>query len=105
MSINRINKIILCSRIELKSIDKIDFYAEASNNIVKNFCDYFLPQLKYNNFNILYTFNKPEKNTKEKIVLFTRNGETHIINLSLYKYSHQLYERIIYLDKKFLERH
>ncbi|EUT90559.1 hypothetical protein PFAG_00915 [Plasmodium falciparum Santa Lucia] len=42
MSINRINKIILCSRIELKTIDKIDFYTEASNNIVKNFCDYFL---------------------------------------------------------------
>ncbi|CRH00599.1 conserved Plasmodium protein, unknown function [Plasmodium relictum] len=102
MSINRINKVILCSKVELKSIEKIDFYATTSKSIVKDFCEFFLPFLKYNNFNVVCNFhNTKEKN--EKVVLSPKNGDKHIINLSLYKYSQQLYDRIIFLDKKFLE--
>ncbi|KAI4839749.1 hypothetical protein MKS88_001650 [Plasmodium brasilianum] len=100
MNINRINKIILCSKVELKSIEKIDFYSGATNSVVKDFCAFFFPILKYNNFHIPYTFHHTTDDD-EKIVLFPKNKDKHIINLSLYKYSQQIYDRIIFLDKKF----
>ncbi|VWU52797.1 conserved protein, unknown function [Hepatocystis sp. ex Piliocolobus tephrosceles] len=102
MSVKRINKIILCAKVELKSIEKIDFYVNVTNPVVKDFCSFFLPTLKYNNFNIPYNFYQA-KEKNEKIVLHPQNKDTHIINLNLYKYSQQLYDRIIFLDTWFYE--
>ncbi|VTZ69059.1 conserved protein, unknown function [Plasmodium chabaudi chabaudi] len=101
MSINRINKIILCSKVELKSIEKMEFYTNTANDVVKDFCECFLPTLKYNNFHVTYTFNTVQDH--EKIILWPRNKDIYTINLNLYKYSHQLYNRILFLDSKFAE--
>ncbi|GAW81485.1 hypothetical protein, conserved [Plasmodium gonderi] len=104
MSINRINKILFSSKIELMSIQKMEFYASTSNAVVKDFCTFFLPVLKYNNFNVEYMFHQID-GKEEKVILWPRNKDTHIINLGLYKYSQQLYDRIIFLDRKFSEYH
>ncbi|CDU18771.1 hypothetical protein YYC_05269 [Plasmodium yoelii 17X] len=101
MSINRINKIILCSKVELKSIEKIEFYTNIGNDVVKDFCEFFLPTLKYNNFHVTYNLNTVQDD--ERINLFPRNKDIYTINLNLYKYSHQLYNRILFLDSKFFE--
>ncbi|CXI60405.1 conserved Plasmodium protein, unknown function [Plasmodium berghei] len=101
MSINRINKIILCSKVELKSIERMEFYTTIGNDVVKDFCEFFFPTLKYNNFHVIYTFNTVQDH--EKIILWPRNKDIYTINLNLYKYSHQLYNRILFLDSKFSE--
>ncbi|SBT36553.1 conserved Plasmodium protein, unknown function [Plasmodium ovale wallikeri] len=102
MSINRINKAILCANVGFRSIEKIDFYVSASNPVMKDFCTFFLPSLKYSNYNVSWSFH-PETNGDEKIVLFPKNNDVHIINLKLYKYSQQLYDRIVFLDAKFYD--
>lgn len=102
MSITRINKIILSAKEELKHIKQIDFYSSTSNNIIKDFCNFFLPFLKYNNFEIVCNFHTIQDDN-ERIILTPKNRDVHVMNLRLYKYSQQIYDRILHLDRKFQE--
>ncbi|ANQ08736.1 Uncharacterized protein PCOAH_00031060 [Plasmodium coatneyi] len=102
MSVNRINKILLCSKVEFKSIGKVEFYASASNRVVSDFRTFFLPMLKYNNFNVEFAFH-PADGKDEKVILWPRNKDTHTLNLGLYRYSQLLYDRMVFLDRKFSE--
>ncbi|KMZ92505.1 hypothetical protein PVMG_06320, partial [Plasmodium vivax Mauritania I] len=69
MSVHRINKILLCSKVELKSIGKVEFYARASNRVVSDFRAFFLPMLKYHNFSVEFAFH-PADGKEEKVVLW-----------------------------------